>query len=291
MHPPPGNGNLHGSLPPPHQAMAWATMARARAVPHQAMATGKDKNKDRINYFFQCVSAFAGLSVLYYMYREFHTNKPRMAEEADFENTVKKFQSSRILEHTTKPLPTVLLRREMFEMQIFKELTNTTMHTIILTGARGVGKSTIAVAALKDKENGVVRIKVEGNDSIGDLCTKLLRQLNFTCPPQYSRVTLEQLLYRASKPPILVWDCDETYDETHLRELLSFCKSIGEEVHLAYNLVVISASVHKFKFDLHQYRCIPISVYEPNDEEMAEFVAKLFELKCPKADKDLIKKA
>lgn len=144
---------------------------------------------------------------------------------------------------------------------------------VAVMGAKGVGKSTLAVTALSE-ETGVSLTKSRGVDEeklASAILSSVSVQLGALPDPMQNLVKLLEATNQATpQKPIIIVDVRGSLTKANVKCILDLCKDIGTERELAVFVPIFSSSSVGYDFNMEAERCQVFNVREPNTNEIRE---------------------
>ena len=152
--------------------------------------------------------------------------------------------------------------------------------TVIVSGTRGVGKSTLVQSCFK----GETSVLLSGEVSISkeDVFHSLLNQLSMTVDKIAATTTIGQVLDLAKhnnyKRPTIIVEVNGSWKSSDLRDFLVSLKVMGADRKLASFVVVISAELSSYNININykDLRCDIVYVPEASEEEAKKFFINRF---------------
>ena len=149
--------------------------------------------------------------------------------------------------------------------------------SIIVTGARGVGKTIAVKSALKD----IVRVLyINETVSLLDFGQALAKKLGATKDNRTLYFVREVLLKAKNSNiiPTMVIEVDHKWSTADVQSLLHWCKRISGDDRLAKIVVVISSAInsHNFTVRISELRGFVLNLKECNDAEAMKYFKNFF---------------
>lgn len=172
------------------------------------------------------LALFGGLSVYYMHLQERNKERTSLSGRLD--------RAKNILALKLPKLRDDIVHRESIEKSILQH-GKSRFDTVVVSGPRGVGKSTLVSAAFKDQ---MVKPSAANMNQICSMilekCGVILTKDEENQSDYYLSDMLEDSKEKSKegKVPSIILDINETITTKQLKSLLSFCKVVGDESNL-----------------------------------------------------------
>ena len=199
----------------------------------------------------------------------------------DYQQVMKAINESKL----KMPQVTAYIKRNQ-EMGAFKKMLLNdpkyiNIKTIVVTGPRGSGKSTLVQRCLAGK-GGVVRIVLNTQSSFSEekFAENVMRTIGVSYAQSGTDVTallslaLEGLRASQEELPIIIVETDHRCEPGELRSLLILMKQYGADRKLIRPVIVLSSSTSTFglTISLEELRSYYFHVGDLTDEECLEYI-------------------
>lgn len=241
----------------------------------QESTKGESAQQTIVSWIIGLLGAGSAAVAAYYMGRQV-----KDTSVSDKINEVKYAFSDAKLQHGWDVWP--YIPREALKQVVKEDIESETIRTLIISGPRGCGKSTLVQEVLQDKA-GVVSVAVDESGIegfAGSIVGALIASSHLTEHiPHTTLVTsaLTKLQKEQGEMPTIIVEVNERCTGDQLEKILLFLKYLGDDRRLARSVVVLSSSrtVLELVIGIDELRAKYRMVGDLTIEEAREFLIQL----------------